>query len=441
MTYWHDGLDDEKDLSHWIGLAVSLARSMDLHYQPTPASTPDQLLRKRIWWSCYIRDRQIALGLRRPPKIKEGTFEVPMLEESDFDVEISTTSIMIMEDESSSLLDSEMRRDLANMCIAMAKLCVCVGHILETIYTPQFRSSTAPGANGVLLYPNPKATSATVETLDIELDEWIQSLPPCCRGHTSVLTDVKRGRSNIAVQRTLLFMIYYTSISTLHRPQCQSPNNSLAARSGNRERSRLKVLDAAIHIADMATELHHLSLKRFLPPAGVTAILPAMIIHLIEMKNPAPGARALAGKYFRECMNVLIDLQGTYNAGDDAFAILRAALGEPSSYTGPQPVAGSASASGSLTSPQVSADGDITSDGLSPLAGTPSSAVINNNAASSPVAQQDRPTPLCGDAMLDFALDDQFINDAMHEFLQYDDDSHGLDHAGVDEEMDMDEIL
>ncbi|CRK18392.1 hypothetical protein BN1723_011556 [Verticillium longisporum] len=92
------------------------------------------------------------------------------------------------------------------------------------------------------------------------------------------------------------------------------------------EMSRLRVRDAAMHITRMASELHHLRLEKFLPTTGVTVILPAMIIHLLEMKNPIAQARDRASRGFKQCMRVMEKLREIYAAADYATGFLDAAL-------------------------------------------------------------------------------------------------------------------
>ncbi|WKT49440.1 hypothetical protein QSH57_014370 [Fusarium oxysporum f. sp. vasinfectum] len=76
----------------------------------------------------------------------------------------------------------------------------------------------------------------------------------------------------------------------------------------------------------MASELHHLGLDRFLPVTGVTVILPAMMIQLLEMRNAAPQARVLAARGFQHCMCVMEQLRQIYVAADDVVGFLDAAL-------------------------------------------------------------------------------------------------------------------
>ncbi|KAF5630700.1 cutinase transcription factor 1 beta [Fusarium tjaetaba] len=334
MTYWYETPDDQKDTWHWMGVAISLAHTIGLHRNPgsTSMAPAKQKLWKRIWWSCFMRDRLIALGMRRPTRIKDEDFDVPMLEESDFEIEVLPENNTVIPASCALVRNLDMQRELAIMCIAKAQLCVCISRMLKAQYSVLIRDKMKPENttnSTMMLFPNKQLDNVeSVTEVDHELMAWAESLPACCQYRTLTPLDVKDGRSTIAVQRTLLHMVYYTTISALHRPQFL-PSSPLQAPTTSRQvqdMSRLRVRDAAMHITRMATELHQYRLERFLPTTGVTVILPAMIIHLLEMKNPTPQARERATRGFRQCMRVMEKLREVYAAADYATGFLDAAL-------------------------------------------------------------------------------------------------------------------
>lgn len=51
----------------------------------SPIAFPDARLRKRIWWSLYIRDRQCSAALGLPTRIRDEDCDLEMLEPSDFE--------------------------------------------------------------------------------------------------------------------------------------------------------------------------------------------------------------------------------------------------------------------------------------------------------------------------------------------------------------------
>ncbi|CRK42713.1 hypothetical protein BN1723_016064, partial [Verticillium longisporum] len=280
MTYWYETPDDQKDTWHWMGVAISLAHTIGLHRNPATTSMPlrKQKLWKRIWWSCFMRDR-----LER-----EENHAVP-----------AECTLSVYEfRQYSVLIRDKMRPD-------------------NTV------NST------MMLFPNKKLDNfESVTSVDLELMAWAEALPQNCQYRPLTPLDVKNGRSTLAVQRTLLHMVYYTTISALHRPQFlpSSPSQAPTASRQVQEMSRLRVRDAAMHITRMASELHHLRLEKFLPTTGVTVILPAMIIHLLEMKNPIAQARDRASRGFKQCMRVMEKLREIYAAADYATGFLDAAL-------------------------------------------------------------------------------------------------------------------
>lgn len=279
-----------------------------------------------------MRDRLIALGMRRPTRIKDEDFDVPMLEESDFEIQPLADNITVIPASCTLMRDVGMQRELATMCISKAQLCVCISHMLKAQYSVLIRDKTKPDNttnSTMMLFPNKQLDNVeSVSVVDMELMAWAESLPQCCQYRTLTPADVENGRSTMAVQRTLLHMVYYTTISALHRPQFlpSSPTHAPTTSRQVQEMSRLRVRDAAMHITRMASELHQLRLEKYLPTTGVTVILPAMIIHLLEMKNPVSEARDRATRGFRQCMRVMEKLREVYAAADYATGFLDAAL-------------------------------------------------------------------------------------------------------------------
>ncbi|KAG7128915.1 Cutinase transcription factor 1 beta like protein [Verticillium longisporum] len=228
------------------------------------------------------------------------------------------------------LYDFDYESDRLVLVQALLLMTYC--HMLKAQYSVLIRDKMRPDNtvnSTMMLFPNKKLDNfESVTSVDLELMAWAEALPQTCQYRPLTPLDVKNGRSTLAVQRTLLHMVYYTTISALHRPQFlpSSPSQAPTASRQVQEMSRLRVRDAAMHITRMASELHHLRLEKFLPTTGVTVILPAMIIHLLEMKNPIAQARDRASRGFKQCMRVMEKLREIYAAADYATGFLDAAL-------------------------------------------------------------------------------------------------------------------
>ncbi|TGJ87956.1 hypothetical protein E0Z10_g814 [Xylaria hypoxylon] len=335
MTYWYETPDDQKDTWHWMGVAISLGHTIGLHRNPanTNMSPERRKLWKRIWWSCFMRDRLIALGMRRPTRIKDEDFDVPMLVEEDFDIKALPDDVQVVGRECTLLRDVAMQRELAQMCIEKAKLSLCISHMLKAQYSVLICTKTHPENttnSTMMLLPNKQLDNMeNIAKCDHELTKWAETLPDSCKYRPLSPLDVQNGRSLIAVQRNLLHMVYFTTVSALHRPLFlpSSPRDYQQTPSQVQQQiSRIRVCNSAVQITRMVAELSALHLEKFLPTTGVTVMLPAMIIHMIEMKNPSQVVRAAAHRGFQQCMRVMTRLRDTYSAADYAVAFVNAAM-------------------------------------------------------------------------------------------------------------------
>ncbi|ELR02370.1 hypothetical protein VC83_07759 [Pseudogymnoascus destructans] len=359
MTYWYETPDDQKDTWHWMGVAISLAHTIGLHRNPSPTSMPPrkQKLWKRIWWSCFMRDRLVALGMRRPTRIKDEDFDVPMLDVEDFETEELPSHIL---SSCGALRNSVLLTDLAHLCIAKAKLCLCISHVLGAQYSVLIRDQgQAMGQEGntrssVMLFPKKLDQTDEVRDCDSELAEWLVSLPEPCLYRAPTPSDVDAGQASLVVQRALLHMCYHATLSALHRPQVL-PSAETAAHPQCRalqDVSRRQVREASREITRAAQALFHLQLARYLPTTGVTVLLPAIIIHLLDIKSPNSGTRDEARRGFAMCMAVLELLRDNYAAADFATQFLGAAMRKAGIDSAESPLRGDApSARAGLTPP------------------------------------------------------------------------------------------
>ncbi|CZR68248.1 uncharacterized protein PAC_18147 [Phialocephala subalpina] len=116
------------DNTSWLSTAVQYARDANLHlYYCTPGlSSRQRSLKKRLWWCCVLRDRVIALGVRRHIQITPDHFdlsqEVPM--EDDFAGEI----------ERSEVYDSETKRLLVKAFAVQCQLAVALTSTIMAVY-------------------------------------------------------------------------------------------------------------------------------------------------------------------------------------------------------------------------------------------------------------------------------------------------------------------
>ncbi|KAI9778330.1 MAG: hypothetical protein M1839_008117 [Geoglossum umbratile] len=335
MTYWYETPDDQKDTWHWMGVAISLSHTIGLHRNPGKSKMDHkrQRLWKRIWWSCFMRDRLVALGMRRPTRIKSEDYDVPMLTLDDFEISSLNPNITCIAQDCLLARDPVRQRELAIMCIEKAKLCVCISHVLSAQYsvlnnnqgalTPEGNTTTT-----MMLLPRKLgAETCEVRSCDDQLSKWIEELPE----EASYQTPTPGAMDEVlTVHRALLHMVYYTTLSALHRPQVlpSAPAAWPARNSGAElhEISRNKVRHAAAEITRIGKELRELDLVKYLPTTGVTVLLPAIIIHLLDIKSLDEKVRNESLRGFSLCMQVIHRLRENYAAADYATHFLEAAI-------------------------------------------------------------------------------------------------------------------
>ena len=337
MTYWYETPDDQKDSHHWMGIAVSLSHTIGLHRNPENSNSMDPQRRRlwrRMWWCTYMRDRLIALGMRRPTRIKNKDFDVPMLNVDDFEIGVLPESASCIPNDCKVMRDTEMQRQLAIMCIEKAKLCIAMSHVLCVQYSVLHNNHGVLSEEGstrttmMLVAKKLEPELDEVQDCDSELQEWRDRLAEEAQYVVPTWHDIDLGNESIVLNRSLLHMIYYATLSALHRPQVL-PSTAMPARSppvDTIEASRKAVRLAASEITNIANTLYNLDMVPNLPTTGITTLLPAIIIHLLDIKANDEATRRASLKGFCECMQIMAKLRDIYAAADYSTAFLEAAI-------------------------------------------------------------------------------------------------------------------
>jgi hypothetical protein len=329
MTYWYETPDDQKDTWHWMGVSLSLAHTIGLHRDPgnSRMDARRQRMWKRIWWSTYTRDRLIALGMRRPMRVKDDDCDVPMLTLDDFEFHPFSPEIVSMVGNSEILQDVSHQKELALMFIEKAKLCLCVSHVLSAQYSVLSHKFGGTMETTMMLVPKKSAAETfEVRRCDQELEDWLAHLPAEIQYAPAAPAKLSEAQEVLHSHRALLKMVYLTTSSALHRPQVLPAIPFPSTDTELQEISRNKVRFAAVEITNIAQDLHSLDLTRFFPTTGVTVLLPAVIIHLLDIKSSDPNVRMTSLQRFYQCMRILQRLREIYASADFATSFLEAAI-------------------------------------------------------------------------------------------------------------------
>lgn len=84
LGFWHSEVDEHAQPWYWTGVSISLCQILGLHRNPDAArynaAITDQQrhLWRRLWWTCFLRDRWLSLTLGRPLRIDLDDCDVAM---------------------------------------------------------------------------------------------------------------------------------------------------------------------------------------------------------------------------------------------------------------------------------------------------------------------------------------------------------------------------
>lgn len=328
MTYWSDPENTpQRDIWDWIGVCNTQAHSIGLNQDPASASDIDvqtRRLRTRLWWCMYSRDRLIAMGMRRPLQVNEGTSSVPMLKLEDFDFEPFSDSVVGLF-HCRQLQDVSQQKRLATMFIEKVKLCQGIGRVIFAQYAPSQRQFGATDRTTVTLVPR-QASESEFTRCTQKLDTWLSSLPKDAQFIPSSRDNFCEGEDVLLLHGAMLRMLYHATSSALHRPWAAPSKDQSKSRAEWRNTARKKMHDAATGITHIIQGLNQLNLTRFLPQSGVTVILPAAVAHLSNSMSENPAIRESSIHNFQRCIQVLHSLKDIYPAANMEFQNLEAAV-------------------------------------------------------------------------------------------------------------------
>lgn len=328
MTYWYEHPRDVKDTWHWMGITVSLAQVLGLHRDPEglKISPAAKRLRRRLWWACFIRDRLMALGIRRPARIQEGHFSTRMLALADFETLSpawpETLQLVCNEDVVHSPKTESMLRQ---SCIEIAKLCTSIGNILSTQYSILIDSAESADSVAMVTPHYAPAQTSIFARCDSELAEWQQNLSDQCR--YALDSNTHSGNQDqsceiVRLYQAQLSMVYWTTLTILHRPRSLRSCSSTSDRVDQRH-SKDMVSKAATAMGEIAHDLHRRRHLRHLPPNQVPAILWAALSHLSDITAARSGRQFASIGCFYECLQALEELRETYASADHAMKFLQ----------------------------------------------------------------------------------------------------------------------
>ncbi|KAM0444353.1 hypothetical protein ACHAO4_010252 [Trichoderma viride] len=302
LGFWYTDPQDHTGAWYWIGIAISLAQNMGLHRSSRlrgrakkPLSTARESLMRRIWWACVVRDRWVSLARGRPMRIHGEDCDTPFPVVEDVLNELES----VASPGSAKFIPTDSRA-LTEMWIRLVKICDTLGNIVRVHYR----------VNGII------PTMAEIDKYAKELQALAQD-------------EVISGDSSeeLSIHAYQIDLLYQASIAILYRPYALSRSSSLptGALPRWRQTATTRAREAASNTNGLLQSLIELDAIRYLKPMIITAMIPAMQIHLYDCKSANSLIRGLAENKLQLHMLVLSNLRGTYWSADVMYRLFERA--------------------------------------------------------------------------------------------------------------------
>lgn len=145
----------------WLRNAIHFARccGANRYYLKTEMDSPLVNVRKRLWWSCVIRDRIMALGMRRPIQITSELFDPTRDPWTIFDTR--------SEFQKSVVYSETTKRQLARLFVIHVRFALAVTSAVMLVYHPN--GTLVPGISSK---QDLSRISRQVHACQSQLEEW-----------------------------------------------------------------------------------------------------------------------------------------------------------------------------------------------------------------------------------------------------------------------------
>ncbi|KAH6896678.1 N-terminal binuclear Zn cluster-containing/DNA binding domain-containing protein [Thelonectria olida] len=254
MSFWRGGPSDVRDVRYWLGVVIGVAESYGLHRSArfTTRDSHRARLRRRIWWSIYVRERQAAASLGLPSRIRDDDCDIEPLSPSDLESEVAEASF------------GSCKPEHITYAIKMVEIARILGRVIDVQFLPG----------------RPPSTAEQVKELDRLLEAWKQGLP-----------DVEDG--NASVWSHLLHLAYNHVRILIHRHSFLKQNKD--------DSGQIAVM-AASRISRIAEDMLAQGTLRYGQMHLITSLFAALCIHAISIKRGVDVTRRIAEHRAQMCL-------------------------------------------------------------------------------------------------------------------------------------------
>ncbi|KAF4830154.1 Cutinase transcription factor 1 alpha [Colletotrichum tropicale] len=288
-SFWRGGPNDWRDVRYWLGCVLTLAQTHGLHRSTRFITREPQFarMRRRVWWSIYVRERQAAISLGLPCRIRDEDCDIEPLTASDLEGDT---------DEQPATAFGTSESEHVHYAINMVDIAKLLGRITDTHFAPG-RGPPAPGE---------------VRELKQQLEQWKQNLPEELR------REPEEGQSSVL---TCLIHLAYNHLRILvHR------NGWLRNRD---EEDKKAALAAACRISRIAEDMLAQKTLQYGQMHLLTSLFAALCIHAIDIQSADGIGRQLAVHRAQMCHLGLKEIQNYWRINNNVLDLFLQYLDKP----------------------------------------------------------------------------------------------------------------
>ncbi|KAH8160564.1 hypothetical protein CIB48_g7671 [Xylaria polymorpha] len=313
LAFWYSDLCERTESWHWMGIAISLSQTLGLNrdpdcgqYNPRLSDRQRQLWR-RIWWSCFFRDRWLSFGMGRPMRINIRDCDTPLPSAEDLTNDFSELPPSIR----STYMPPDFQQ-LAGHWVVLLHLSKVLGTILAENYSPT----------------SPLPSRAWIEETEQDLQRCISQAgerPPDASPALSFYS--YHLRLHFSAATIALWRPYSNKVAIGILPEQEDAWFALVHQ---------KIRTAAANANTMLDKVISDQLIGYIGPMTVPVLVPVMNSHLLESKSSDPLIRQSSLNKLDLFMIVLRKIQNVYSSATFVHGLFLQAIEKLNSpyYTG-----------------------------------------------------------------------------------------------------------
>jgi hypothetical protein len=195
LSHYSSNLERHSN-TFWLSVAIRSAKEYGAHLYECDANLTkyERQMKKRLWWSCVLRDRILHLGLRRPLQIDCLYTSDKGLNDDDFDQDMGNSKVY----------DAGTQRLLAKILVAQTRLAVEMTDAITILYPP----------DGSLHIP--LTCQETLDRVSLESDRCNAKLTAWFEDVHSWVSGFPKGcHASVSLYSSLMY-IYYQCVQLPH---------------------------------------------------------------------------------------------------------------------------------------------------------------------------------------------------------------------------------